>query len=1070
VPASNLQSILGHLRRRHAPAADAELLARFASRRDADAFAALVGRHGPLVLGVCRRILGDAHAAEDAFQATFLALARQAGALRRPTALPAWLHGVAVRTARHAQTRQRRAHGAETHRAPPCPPPDPLAAVSGRELLVVIDDELSRLPEAYRLPLVLCGLQGLARDEAAARLGWSLGALRGRLERGRELLRRRLEARGLTVPAVFLGVLTTGAAVPPEVLAATRRAALAALAAPAAWGAANVLTAAATVLLALGIAAGVAVLPGGQPGPPLGERRPPAAASAEPAARVDHEGVPLPPGALARMGSGRLRHTGRLRNLAFTPDGKSLVVGGDYALRLWDVAAGRLRRRFDLPSDWSLRMAFAADGTVLTVVEGYRFLTCRRLSVVTGQELTRVELSGADDAFPSPQGDRLAVVSHDEKTIRLCDPATGREAFRLGYRGGEVGLAFAPRGAALALADGGDAIRIHETAHGRLLAELKRDGAVFRRVAISPDGRFLAAVAGAKQNQVSIWDLATGQERHRLPEARRAELLASFSADGRLLATSPPEGPVGVWDVATGREVRRWPVWPGIVRRLEFAPQGPTLAASTSGGTVLLWDAATGQPRPASADPGLAVSELRFAGDGGRLVGSAEGWVAWDSAAGRVVRRFPNVPDPDGPTRLAPDETLIAVAEPAGTIRLDDAAAGRTLRRLEGSTGRVWVMQFAPDGRRLFAAGADRAVCVWDVATGRRLHRLGGHSDPIGRFAVSPDGRWLASATDSPNFQDFAVRVWDVGAGRVVRQLTPRRGSAHALAFSPDGRLLAAVGGQPGVPNDRGEVQVWDWAAGRERGAFAGHAERVTCAAFSPDGRALATGSIDRTVRLWELASGQERHRFLGHEGAISSVAFAPDGRRLAAASPEAPVYVWDVLGLTNQLLPPPTAAELEHAWAALAGDDAKTALQAIRRLAAAPGPAVAFLGERLTPAAVDAGHVRELIRRLDSPRFAERRLAARELERLADRATPILRTALKDAASAEVRQALHRLLDHVEAGTPETLRALRAVEALEHTASPAARQHLRALAGGAPGARLTDEAAAALRRLEKTP
>jgi hypothetical protein len=174
------------------------------------------------------------------------------------------------------------------------------------------------------------------------------------------------------------------------------------------------------------------------------------------------------------------------------------------------------------------------------------------------------------------------------------------------------------------------------------------------------------------------------------------------------------------------------------------------------------------------------------------------------------------------------------------------------------------------------------------------------------------------------------------------------------------------------------------------------------------------------------------------------------------------------VLGRLERPAQPPDTAELQHAWTALAGGDAKAAFQAIRRLVAAPEPAVAFLRERLKPAAAAAAaQVRALIRRLDSERFAERQQAAQELEPLADAAAAQLRAALKDAASPEVRQALQGLLDKVEAGTPESLRAIRAIEVLEYIATSAAREHLKALAGGTAGATLTQAATAALKRLE---
>jgi WD40 repeat protein len=564
---------------------------------------------------------------------------------------------------------------------------------------------------------------------------------------------------------------------------------------------------------------------------------------------------------------------------------------------------------------------------------------------------------------------------------------------------------------------------------------------------------------------VTLWDLATRKERHRLPDALRAEVRACFSGDSRLMAASPPEGPVRVWDVATGKEVRQIPLWPCKVMHLALSPDGRTLALRASDGTVGLWDVATGETLPVSAEPLLAVSELRFTRGGSRLVGRAERWLAWDAVTGRLTRRYPRVRDTSRVSRLSPDESLLAVSDKrGGTITLDDAATGRTLRTLAGHARPVWVLRFSADGRRLFSAGADKSVCVWDVAAGRLLHRLTGHLDPVGRMAVSPDGRRLATATYDPFFEDFANRLWDVEAGRLLRQFTPRRGSAHDLAFSPDGRLLASVGGRTGLPNKRGDVQVWDIATGHERGTFEGHTERAACAAFSPDGRSLATGGVDRTVRLWELATGSERACYRGHEGEVHSVAFSPDGRRLAAASAEAPVYVWDVTGWQG---PKPSPAGLARAWGDLLGDDATAAFRAIRQLSANPEQALPFLRERLKPvAAVDPARLRQLLSDLDGPTFAERERATAAIERLADRAEGSLRRALTETASPELRRRLGRIVARLDTLTPERLRATRAVEALEGMRTSGAAKLLDELAAGAAGARLTRESMAARQRL----
>ena len=177
------------------------LLERFAAEGDGAAFEALVARHGPMVLGTCRRMLGDGHDVEDAFQATFLVLARRAGTIRDADRLGPWLHGVARRVARRARAQSARRRSVEG----PGGEDRAIAATDGSveaaELRAALDEELGRLPEKYRAPLVLCYLEGLTHDEAAGRLRWPVGTVRSRLAGGRDRLRGRLARRGLSPTA-----------------------------------------------------------------------------------------------------------------------------------------------------------------------------------------------------------------------------------------------------------------------------------------------------------------------------------------------------------------------------------------------------------------------------------------------------------------------------------------------------------------------------------------------------------------------------------------------------------------------------------------------------------------------------------------------------------------------------------------------------------------------------------------------------------------------------------------------------------------------------------------------------
>jgi RNA polymerase sigma factor (sigma-70 family) len=205
---------------------EGQLLDRFISGRDDDAFEAIVARHGPMVLSVCRSLLRDPNDVDDAFQAVFLVLVRRAPALSRRDLLGGWLYGVAQRVARRARSQAARRREREATG------PEPIdAAGSDPEILdarPLIHDEVNRLPDTYREAVILCYFQGRTHEEAALELGWPLGTVKGRLSRARDILRDRLTRRGLVVPLAVIAstLMREGrAAVPPALIGSTASAA-----------------------------------------------------------------------------------------------------------------------------------------------------------------------------------------------------------------------------------------------------------------------------------------------------------------------------------------------------------------------------------------------------------------------------------------------------------------------------------------------------------------------------------------------------------------------------------------------------------------------------------------------------------------------------------------------------------------------------------------------------------------------------------------------------------------------------------------------------------------------------
>ncbi|HZV05282.1 MAG TPA: sigma-70 family RNA polymerase sigma factor [Gemmataceae bacterium] len=218
-------SILTNLRALLAPdvparVTDGDLLTRFVTSRDDAAFAALVRRHSGMVLSVCRRVLRNQHDVEDAFQATFIKLVEKAAAIRKRNSVGSWLHGAAYRIASDLRVRLARRQASPLTIDVEAPHGEDARAQLWHEIHTALDQELAKLPERFRAPLVLCYLEGRTRDEAALRLGWSVGVVRGRLERGRQLLRKGLRRRGIALPAALLGTGLTevGASAAPAYL------------------------------------------------------------------------------------------------------------------------------------------------------------------------------------------------------------------------------------------------------------------------------------------------------------------------------------------------------------------------------------------------------------------------------------------------------------------------------------------------------------------------------------------------------------------------------------------------------------------------------------------------------------------------------------------------------------------------------------------------------------------------------------------------------------------------------------------------------------------------------------
>jgi hypothetical protein len=287
-----------------------------------------------------------------------------------------------------------------------------------------------------------------------------------------------------------------------------------------------------------------------------------------------------------------------------------------------------------------------------------------------------------------------------------------------------------------------------------------------------------------------------------------------------------------------------------------------------------------------------------------------------------------------------------------------------------------------------------------------------------------------------------------------------------SIAFSPAGTILA-------LGSSEGDIAVWDPLAGKELLHLKEIAPQhfVNALAFSPDAKTLAAGyDAGGVIRLWELASAAVRHEWPTPSGWVRSLAFSPDGKYLASAGSDTTALIWDVRALargTGETIYA-TREILDPLWADLADGDAAKAFRAINILAALPERSVPFLAARLRPIqSPDPERLTRLLAGLDSDQFAVRDQATRDLEALGELAEASLRKLLAAKPSLETRRRIADLLHRLSGPLPpgECLRCLRALEVLERAGTKEAQRVLQMLANGAPQARLTREAKAALSR-----
>jgi WD40 repeat protein len=660
--------------------------------------------------------------------------------------------------------------------------------------------------------------------------------------------------------------------------------------------------------------------------------------AAAPLTRTDRYGDPLPPGAIARLGTMRFRCGYWGRSFAFSPDGKWLAmqtpVGTVY---LCDGASGKPVHRLQDGGEFVF-LDFSPDG--------------RSLAVVTGTD------------------------------ISMWEAATGKRLWRFpGEQEQENWGVFSPDGARFVSTRNGRTVYLWEAASGRLLRKLAPSGGAKEdTLAVSPDGRLLAETVG--RHTVKLREVTTGREVHTLPRTDKPVALLRFSPDGRVLLATDEEGTaIHLWETTGGKELGRRATGPVLIHTLRFSPDGKRFAGVTPKRRALVvWDVAAARPTRVVPLDGGGVS-LAFSPDSKVLAvrGDDSPWLV-DLVTGKTLRRpvGPRVVHPADDTRLPASPFTLGVPEmlatwnevlsypswrmaflpggrtlvdwDCGALRFWDARTGVEQRLLPAHTAGVDHLAFSADGKSVATAAGDGTIRVWATATGTPLRTLQGRPGRFGDLALSADGRMVAAAGGG---RDRTVRLW-APDGRAPLWVSPSAAGTVEigqpfLSFSPGGTTLAVA---PGFPSG---VSLRSVASGRER-----HDVRPKSSpsdlAFSPDGKTLALLRYDG-LGLWDVSAGRPRLRstwkteYLGLIHRRHRLAFSPDGKRLAVGV-EKTIWVW------------------EAATGKLAGKFERPAEEVLAVAFTPSGQLLSLEGDSLCPAFLDVWDVRaaKKLGRLEAP------------------------------------------------------------------------------------------------------
>jgi eukaryotic-like serine/threonine-protein kinase len=535
-----------------------------------------------------------------------------------------------------------------------------------------------------------------------------------------------------------------------------------------------------------------------------------------------------------------LRHDAQVLAVAFGPDGKTILTGcADHIARLWDRDTRKVTREFR-HQDNVLAVALSPDGE--TVLTGSVDRTAQLWKATTGKPiggaLQHQEVVYAV-AF-SPDG-KIALTGSKDTTAKFWNALTGDDLRRvLRHKGPVYSVAFSPHDGNKVLTGGSEAQLWEVDKLSPIGLPVPHQGTV-TSVAFSCDPRLFLT---CENNVARLWERGSGKP-FGTPLYHQGNISsATFSPDGKMVLTGGDDQTGRLWHVASSQAPKLLLKHKEIVEAVAFSRDGKMVVTGSADQIAQVWDTTKGEPLGAPLQHKGAVVAVAFSPDGEKVITGS-----WDKTA-----------------QLWESRTGIPRGEPL--IHLD----------------RVSAVAFSPDGKSVLTASWDETVRLWNPAMGARQALTLQHDNSVFAVALSHDSRTALTGSS-----DGTAKLWDTTSGIAIGAPLDHQGAAvHAVALSRDGKLVLTGSAD-------GKARLWNPFTA-ERLQTLPHHDLVFDVAFSPDSGTALTASWDKTARMWKTANGKPQGDTLHHQGRVLSASFSPDGRLVATGGADHAARLWDAV------------------------------------------------------------------------------------------------------------------------------------------------------------------------------